>query len=88
MVPNWVLSAPGGPHAGPINLAIRVMSPDEGDYKSYPIDLVIAVLVDGINIQGKATQVVLCVKDLQYHCKPSSVTQTVEQKILRNSVTL
>ena len=23
MGPNWVLSAPGGPHVGPINLAIR-----------------------------------------------------------------
>ena len=24
---TWVLSAPGGPHVGPMNLAIRVMSP-------------------------------------------------------------
>ena len=24
MGPTWVLSAPGGPHAGPVNLAIRV----------------------------------------------------------------
>ena len=24
MVPTWVLSAPGGPHVGPMNLAIRV----------------------------------------------------------------
>ena len=24
MGPNWVLSAPGGPHVGPMNLAIRV----------------------------------------------------------------
>ena len=25
MGPTWVLSAPGGPHVGPMNLAIRVM---------------------------------------------------------------
>ena len=25
--PTWVLSAPGGPHIGPINLAIRVLMP-------------------------------------------------------------
>ena len=24
MGPTWVLSAPGGPHVGPMNLAIRV----------------------------------------------------------------
>ena len=24
MGPTWVLSAPGGPHVGPVNLAIRV----------------------------------------------------------------
>ena len=27
MGPTWVLSAPGGPHVGPINLAIRGMPP-------------------------------------------------------------
>ena len=26
MGPTWVLSAPGGPHVGPMNLAIRVSS--------------------------------------------------------------
>ena len=27
MGPTWFLSAPGGPHVGPMNLAIRVVSP-------------------------------------------------------------
>ena len=26
MGPAWVLSAPGGPHVGPVNLAIRVVN--------------------------------------------------------------
>ena len=26
MGPTWVLSAPGGPHVGPVNLAIRVVN--------------------------------------------------------------
>ena len=31
MGPTWVLSAPGGPHVGPMNLAIRV---DPYEYKA------------------------------------------------------
>ena len=32
MGPTWVLSAPDGPHVGPINLAIGVASVHDGSY--------------------------------------------------------
>ena len=32
MGPTWVLSSPGGPHAGPMNLAIRVVKISEPWY--------------------------------------------------------
>ena len=35
MGPTWILSAPDGPHVGPMNLAIRVAIPCEF-YKEYP----------------------------------------------------
>ena len=33
MGPTWVLSAPGGPHVGPLNLAIRVHPPHQQQCK-------------------------------------------------------
>ena len=33
--PNWVLSAPGGPHVGPMNLAIRVYPSPSKECKTY-----------------------------------------------------
>ena len=32
MGPTWVLSAPDGPHVGPMNLAIRVFAKDDHDF--------------------------------------------------------
>ena len=37
MGPNWVLSAPDGPHVGPMNFAIRVFSYSGDSGGSYPI---------------------------------------------------
>ena len=38
MGPNWVLSAPDGPHVGPMNLAIRAGSVHCQVITSYGID--------------------------------------------------
>ena len=35
MGPTWVLSAPDGPHVGPMNLAIRVLLIDDDNKMSY-----------------------------------------------------
>ena len=38
MGPIWVLSAPGGPHVGPMNLAVRVVSIVSADVVSHNDD--------------------------------------------------
>ena len=60
MGPTWVLSAPDGPHVGPMNLAIRVYKPDQ--------DRTLSFIIGFLNGDVKAPeqlnyQVMMCRKD-------------------------
>ena len=57
MGPTWVLSAPDGPHDGPMNFAVRAVY-DDNHSTCNKADLLIANFTIGNNIQPKYRQTI------------------------------